>query len=243
MARYLRRARAERDTSSAQEKDTPMNRLALVPFLSIFVVIACGDGSGAESSSSSDSVKSNGCEKAGGSCVALAPGACTGTVMSSTKYSCEKGGAIGLECCMPSAPGSCSKSSDCSGALPRNEEKCADGSFSGAKWECLRLNGPGGFCSISYCEDHGGTGPSPSGGSGTCNQPSDCMGALPRNEIPCADGSSSGAQWDCDSNVCTISYCDNDGGPASSSSSDGGAFGGSDAGGGGGDWGEGGGAG
>jgi hypothetical protein len=143
-----------------------MKRLALFPVLSILVIAACGGGSGADSSSADESVGSNGCEKAGGSCVALAPGACSGTVMSSSKYSCETGGRIGLECCMSSPSGTCSNSSECSGALPRNEVKCEDGSFSGATWECLRLNGPGGFCSISYCEGHGGTAKnaSPSGG-------------------------------------------------------------------------------
>jgi hypothetical protein len=134
-----------------------MKRLALIPVLSILIVAACGGASGTDSSSSDESVGSSGCEKAGGSCVALAPGACSGTVMSSSKYSCETDGRIGLECCMSSASGSCKTSSECSGALPRNEVKCEDGSFSGAKWECLRLNGPGGFCSISYCEGHGGT--------------------------------------------------------------------------------------
>jgi hypothetical protein len=213
-----------------------MKRLALLPALCILVVAACSGSAADVSSSSDESVSKNGCEKAGGSCVALAPGACSGTVMSSSKYSCEKGGAIGLECCMPSASGSCQKSSDCSGALPRNEEQCADGTFSGAQWECLRLNGPGGFCSISYCEGHGGTGSKPSpGGNGSCNEPTDCTGSLPNNQIQCADGTFAGAQWDCDSNVCTISYCDNDGGPASSGSgsNDAGGSGSNDAGGGG----------
>jgi hypothetical protein len=144
-----------------------MKRLALFPVLSILVVAACGGGSGTDSTSADESLSGTGCERAGGSCVALAPGACNGTVMSSSKYSCETGGRIGLECCMASASGSCSNSSDCTGALPRNEVRCKDGSFSGASWECLRLNGPGGFCSISYCEGHGGEGvsASPSGDS------------------------------------------------------------------------------
>jgi hypothetical protein len=209
-----------------------MKRIGMFPALCFLVVAACGGQSTDAASTSNDSVSKNGCEKAGGSCVALAPGACSGTVMSSSKYSCEKGEAIGLECCMPSSNGSCQNSSECTGALPRNEEQCADGTFSGAQWECLRLNGPGGFCSISYCEGHGGTGtkPSPSG-NGSCNVPTDCTGSLPKNQIQCADGNFSGAQWDCDSNVCTISYCDNDGGPASGGSNDAGGSGSNDAGG------------
>jgi hypothetical protein len=144
-----------------------MKRLSLVPVLSILIVAACGGGSGSGNSSSTndDSVeKGKGCENAGGSCVALAPGACSGTVMSEAKYSCETGGAIGLECCMPT--GGCQKSSDCHGALPRIEEKCSDGSFSGASWQCLRLNGPGGFCSVSFCEGKGGPTAGASGDGG-----------------------------------------------------------------------------
>jgi hypothetical protein len=47
-----------------------------------------------------DPSKKNACQKAGGSCVALAPGTCdSGAVGDATQYSC--GGGLGIECCLP----------------------------------------------------------------------------------------------------------------------------------------------
>ncbi len=48
--------------------------------------------------------------------------------------------------------GSCESADDCSGALPRNEVSCQDGSYSGASWACKSHK-----CAISYCADNGGT--------------------------------------------------------------------------------------
>lgn len=50
---------------------------------------------------------------------------------------------------------------------------------------------------------------------GSCQTPSDCVGLLPHSTKVCADGTTQNAQWDCVQNSCTISYCDNNGGPAS----------------------------
>jgi uncharacterized membrane protein YgcG len=116
--------------------------------------------------------------------------------------------------------GRCKSASQCTGALPRTEERCADGTFSGASWACKSDT-----CEVTFCQGH--TKPVPGTSAGTCNQPTDCTGFLPQNQEQCADGTFSGASWACDSNTCTISYCANDGGLASSSgSSDGGGGGG-----------------
>jgi hypothetical protein len=106
---------------------------------------------------------------------------------------------------------SCQQPTDCSGFLPRNQVQCADGTFAGAQWDCVS-----GACQISYCDNNGGTASSGGngGGSNSCQQPTDCSGFLPRNEVQCADGSFAGAQWDCVSGACQISYCDNNGGTA-----------------------------
>jgi hypothetical protein len=71
-----------------------------------------------------------------------------------------------------------------------------------------------------------GSGPVPSGGAdsgganGSCEQTSDCTGALPRSEIQCADGSFGGASWACTTGTCTIVYCANGGGAANDGGSD-----------------------
>lgn len=125
--------------------------------------------------------------------------------------------------------GSCHSKSECTGALPRNEVSCSDGTFSGASWECKSE-----ACTLIYCEGHGGTGSSSSPNCATakfqaCNMPSDCHGHLP-----------SGKAWFCTNDtplaacnfaepVCVIvkgpeagSSGDADGGDDSSIESDGG---------------------
>jgi hypothetical protein len=113
--------------------------------------------------------------------------------------------------------GSCQSPSDCSGALPRTEVQCSDGTFGGASWVCNS-----GTCTIEYCANDNGPAGSGGGGSGGCNAPSDCSGALPRTEVACQDGTYSGASWACNSGTCQVAYCVNDGGPASSGGGGGG---------------------
>jgi hypothetical protein len=54
--------------------------------------------------------------------------------------------------------------------------------------------------------------------SGACMSESDCTGSLPSGTQTCADGSSAGASWLCNSGVCVIAYCASEGGTAGSSS-------------------------
>ncbi|HEY1557033.1 MAG TPA: hypothetical protein VGF94_19495 [Kofleriaceae bacterium] len=87
------------------------------------------------------------CEAAGGSCVALSPGSCSGTVGDATQDSC--GGGLGVECCLPATAEaqSCDVDSDCSGALPRYCRSCSDGTEDCAHWSCAANS-----CAIVTCE-------------------------------------------------------------------------------------------
>jgi hypothetical protein len=91
----------------------------------------------------------NPCVDAGGSCVALVPGACdNGVIGDARQYSC--GGGLGVECCLPQpAPTGdpCSTASDCTGLLPQFCQVCSDGSTSCAHWTCLS-----GHCSMAVCK-------------------------------------------------------------------------------------------
>lgn len=118
---------------------------------------------------------------------------------------------------VPDMPGTCT-TCDGFGMLPHIAEVCADGSEQSAHWVAQN-----GTCVIQVCEANGGTASPGGGGSNSCQQASDCSGALPRNMVQCADGTFSGAQWDCVSGACQISYCDNNGGTASSGGNGGGS--------------------
>jgi hypothetical protein len=110
---------------------------------------------------------------------------------------------------VPDMPGTCT-TCDGFGALPHIAEVCADGTEQSAHWVAQN-----GTCVIQVCEANGGTAsPGGGGGANSCQQPTDCSGLLPRNQVQCADGSFAGAQWDCVSGACQISYCDNNGGTA-----------------------------
>jgi hypothetical protein len=88
---------------------------------------------------------SNPCEQAGGSCVALAPGSCSGEVGDARQYSC--GGGLGVECCFPASDGaSCNADKDCSGILPQFCKVCSDGSTSCAHWACQAHH-----CAVTTC--------------------------------------------------------------------------------------------
>jgi hypothetical protein len=112
--------------------------------------------------------------------------------------------------------GTCQSATDCTGLLPRSVQQCEDGTSQPAQWDC-----ESNACVISYCDSDGGlatSGGSGSGsasGNGSCQSASDCTGFLPQSSELCQDGTSQSAQWDCESNACVISYCDNDGGSAS----------------------------
>jgi hypothetical protein len=81
--------------------------------------------------------KLNPCELAGGSCVPLYPGSCTGgTVGDARTYSC--GGGLGVECCLPADQpvDSCNTASDCRGALPQYCTLCSNGLSACAHFTC-----------------------------------------------------------------------------------------------------------
>jgi hypothetical protein len=48
--------------------------------------------------------------------------------------------------------GTCKRPTDCTGLLPRDVQLCADNTSAGAQWDCVQRR-----CTISYCDDHGGT--------------------------------------------------------------------------------------
>jgi hypothetical protein len=199
------------------------------------LVAACSGGSGSSPSSTSNDSTGGSCQSPS-DCTGLLPRneiGCADGTFAGAQWDCDSnvctlsycdshGGTASNPNCSTAVFQSCNTPSDCTGSLP-----------SGSSWGCTN-DTPLSACNFAepVCVVvQGSTNPPPSGGNGSCNSPSDCSGALPRNEIQCADGTFSGAQWDCDSNVCTISYCDNDGGPASSGGGGtGGSGGGDDAG-------------
>jgi hypothetical protein len=91
---------------------------------------------------------SNPCEAAGGSCVALYPGACnTGNIGDARKYSCGAG--LGIECCLPppASQPECVTANDCPGFLPQFCKVCSDGTSQCAHWTC-----DAGKCAVATCQ-------------------------------------------------------------------------------------------
>jgi hypothetical protein len=207
-----------------------MKLQASVLLFATAILAACSGSAGSQSSTSDESVncataKFQACNTPSDCKGSLREGSTWGCTNDTPLAACNYAEPVCVAVSGSSSSGSCKSASECSGALPRNEEQCADGTFSGASWECRSDS-----CVISYCKGH--TTPSPSA-SGTCNQATDCTGALPRTELQCEDGNFGGASWACNSGACTIAYCANDGGPASSGGSgDGGSSSGGDSGGG-----------
>jgi hypothetical protein len=107
------------------------------------------------------------------------------------------GGANGSEVGSTSADDTqgCDRASDCSGFLPQSVEVCADGKSASAKWSCESHT-----CQIKYCNKDDQPTSTPANGS--CQSSTDCTGFLPRDVIACAEGTSAGAQWDCNANAC-----------------------------------------
>jgi hypothetical protein len=187
-----------------------------IAFVSLSAIAGCSSNAGSDDSSSSDEAsRASKCSDAS-DCHGSLPRneeTCSDGSSSGASWSCESSKCKITYCTDDSSGGgsasnSCSSKDDCDGPLPRIEYTCADGSHSGAEWSCTDHT-----CAITSCVGAGG--PSTGGSTeGSCDSADDCSGALPRNEVGCADGSFSGAEWACNSHKCAISYCADNGGTA-----------------------------
>jgi hypothetical protein len=142
-----------------------MKLQATVLFLGTAILAACSGSSGSPADSTSDD--SVNCSTAKfQSC--NTPSDCEGSLRSGETWGCTNDTplsacnfaepvCVAIKGSGPTSSG-CHSASQCTGALPRNEERCPDGTFSGASWACRSE-----ACVISYCEGHNA---SPSGPGG-----------------------------------------------------------------------------
>jgi hypothetical protein len=65
------------------------------------IAVGCSSSDSSSTGDEQDVKSSNACTKAGGKCVALAPGSCNGTVIHEL---CGTGGQLGIQCCKENPP-------------------------------------------------------------------------------------------------------------------------------------------